>query len=285
MPTRYLKPGVRDSEAIDALTPLAETLFYRLLVTVDDFGRYDGRPAMVKAHCFPIKDMSVDTCAELLQELHANGLIVLYTAGGKTFLQMSKWENVPRATKSKYPNLNDESAQVHTDARNPPASVPLTVTVTGTETKTETETEGNAPRTRSAESPTDGQQEESEDPDEPTFISIPLVGKKLHPVTESKVAFYRENFPAVNVEQELRKMVAWCDANPDRRKTKRGIAAFIANWLSKVQDGAGKAPHRSQYQIDKEATARAIYGRSYGQQANVIDIGDFNAENTTPRLG
>ena len=235
--------------------------------------------------------MSVDTCAELLQELHAKGLIVLYTAGGKTFLQMSKWENVPRATRSKYPNLNDESAQVHTDARNPSASAPLTVTVTvtETETKTETETEGNAPRTRSAESPTDGQQEESEDPDEPTFISIPLVGKQLHPVTESKVAFYRENFPAVNVEQELRKMVAWCDANPDRRKTKRGIAAFIANWLSKAQDGAGKfpqAPRLTEHQRRQNATAQAIFGSVMQPQPKIIDVGGFDGtENTAPRLG
>ena len=32
MPTRYLKPGICDSDRLDKCSPLAETLFYRLLV-------------------------------------------------------------------------------------------------------------------------------------------------------------------------------------------------------------------------------------------------------------
>lgn len=144
MPTRYLKPGVRDSEAIDSLSPLAETLFYRLLVTVDDFGRYDGRPAMVKAHCFPIKDMTPAKCASLLDELHNAGLIQLYTVDGKPCIQMCKWDNIPRAKESKYPAHDDDCAHLHTSANNQHTVLPLTVTVT--ETKTETvNRNGNSP--------------------------------------------------------------------------------------------------------------------------------------------
>jgi len=70
MPTRYLKPGIRDSEAIDALSPLTEVFYYRLLVTVDDFGRFDARPAMIKAQCFPIRDsVNAKSCALMLSEL------------------------------------------------------------------------------------------------------------------------------------------------------------------------------------------------------------------------
>lgn len=136
MPTRYLKPGVRDSEAIDSLSPLAETLFYRLLVTVDDFGRYDGRPAMVKAHCFPVKDMTAAKCAALLDELHSSGLVHIYTVDGKPCVQMCKWDNIPRAKESKYPAPKDGCAHLHTSASNPRTNLPLTVTETGTETKT-----------------------------------------------------------------------------------------------------------------------------------------------------
>jgi hypothetical protein len=70
MPTRYLKAGIRDSESIDNLSPQAENLFYRLLVSVDDYGRFDARPAMIKANCFPIKDfVSINKCKDLLEEL------------------------------------------------------------------------------------------------------------------------------------------------------------------------------------------------------------------------
>ena len=105
MPTRYLKPGVRDSEAIDSLSSQAENLFYRLLVTVDDFGRFDARPAMIKASCFPIKDsMTINKCKDLIEELVNKNLISVYEVEGKNVLQMSKWDNVPRAKESKYPD-------------------------------------------------------------------------------------------------------------------------------------------------------------------------------------
>jgi hypothetical protein len=133
MPTRYLKPGVRDSEAIDNLSPQAENIFYRLLVTVDDFGRFDARPAMIKAQCFPIKEsVSINKCKELLEELSRANLILLYEAEGKPYLQMCKWDNIPRAKESKYPAHEGICIQMYTD-------VPLTETETETKTKTKTD--------------------------------------------------------------------------------------------------------------------------------------------------
>jgi hypothetical protein len=139
MPTRYLKPGVRDSEAIDNLSPQAEILFYRLLVTVDDFGRFDARPAMIKAQCFPIKDsISISKCKDLLDELNNKGLIYIYEAGGKLNLMMCKWDNVPRAKESKYPAPTDVCLHLHTSVNQVNTDAPLTVTETKTETKTKT---------------------------------------------------------------------------------------------------------------------------------------------------
>jgi hypothetical protein len=139
MPTRYLKPGIRDSESIDKLSPLAETLFYRLLVTVDDFGRFDARPAMIKANCYPIKEsITINKCKDLLIELKDSGLILIYQTESKTTLQMCKWDNIPRAKESKYPSMDDTCIQLHTSAKHPYTDVPLTVTETKTETKTKT---------------------------------------------------------------------------------------------------------------------------------------------------
>ena len=98
MPTRYLKPGICDSDAIDKCSPLAETLFYRLLVNVDDFGRLDCRPVLVKSKCFPLKEELTSKDIEtLLAELVRNGLVIVYQQGERTFLQMQKWDNQPRS--------------------------------------------------------------------------------------------------------------------------------------------------------------------------------------------
>ena len=104
MPTRYLKPGICDSESINLCQPITETLYYRLLVNVDDFGRLDARSAVVRAKCFPLKDnVSNKDVENWLLELNENGLIVLYESSNSIFLQICKWDNVPRSQTSKYP--------------------------------------------------------------------------------------------------------------------------------------------------------------------------------------
>lgn len=148
MPTRYLKPGVRDSESIEALSAHAEILYYRLIVTVDDFGRYDARPSMVKAACFPIREsMTGSKVDSLLKELSDHGLIVVYQVDGKPYIQLCKWDNIPRAKESKYPAHENNCMQMYASVCNTNTDAPLTVTVTKTETVTKTQTapEGVSP--------------------------------------------------------------------------------------------------------------------------------------------
>ena len=140
MPTRYLKPGIRDSDRINRVfSPDAEIFYYRILVTVDDFGRYDARPLVLKSACFPIRlYATADKCAEWLQDLENAELVVTYEVEGKPYLQVTKWDNSPRATKSKFP-APPESAykRIHSHT-----VLPVTVTVTGTKTETEKDTVG-----------------------------------------------------------------------------------------------------------------------------------------------
>lgn len=56
------------------------------------------------------------------------------------------------------------------------------------------------------------------------------------PVFADDIRLWKETYPAVDVKQELKKIVAWLDANPQRRKTKGGMKKFINSWLSKAQD-------------------------------------------------
>ena len=122
MPTRYLKPGIRDSGRIEAIQiPDAEILYYRLLVSVDDFGRTDARPLMLKSLCFPIRmRASADKCAQWVEELEKAGLLITYQVEGKSYLQLTKWDNKPRAEHSKFPDLP-------TDADNCAQMLPVTV--------------------------------------------------------------------------------------------------------------------------------------------------------------
>lgn len=67
-------------------------------------------------------------------------------------------------------------------------------------------------------------------------IGLPLNDGSEHGVTEEELAEYSQLYPAVDVMQQLRNMRGWLLANPQKRKTRRGIKAFIATWLAKEQD-------------------------------------------------
>jgi len=131
MPTRYLKPGICDSGSLDKASPMAECLYYRLLVNVDDFGRLDARSAVVRSKCFPLKDtISNNDTEKLLKELETCGLIILYEIDGCVYLQFTKWDNVARAKISKCPEyVYNPRANVYS----PRTVLPVTVTGTGTD--------------------------------------------------------------------------------------------------------------------------------------------------------
>lgn len=74
----------------------------------------------------------------------------------------------------------------------------------------------------------------------PSGILLPLNDKTYYDVPLDKITLWKETYPAVDVEQELKRMIAWLDSNPTRRKTRRGITKFINTWLSREQDEGGR---------------------------------------------
>lgn len=125
MPNRILKESIRSSDSLNGLSWFEECLFYRLIVSCDDYGRFDGRPAIIKGTCFPLKDVTVKNIESALSKLASAGLVRHYIVEGKPYLSLSGWErhqNI-RAKKSKYPSpddgediSNDETCkQMHAD--------------------------------------------------------------------------------------------------------------------------------------------------------------------------
>lgn len=76
-------------------------------------------------------------------------------------------------------------------------------------------------------------------PQDQSGIKLPLVDKTEYDVTLSKIEKWSAAYPAVDIRQELMKMIVWLEANPDRRKTRRGVERFICTWLSREQDKGG----------------------------------------------
>lgn len=240
MPNRILKESICTSDSIDSLSWFEEALFYRLIVNCDDYGRFDGRPAIIKNRLFPLKEnLTAKTVAGAIEKLASAGLVTLYVFEGKPYLYLPTWNHhqVVRAKSSKYPAPEDGIERMKSSeiiCNQMQANAPVFV-FDNRESRIDNR-ESNVGAEPGAAST-------------PPVCQIMLNDKSLYPVFQADVDKWAELYPAVDILAELRKMAGWCDANPSKRKTKGGIQRFINGWLAKEQDrgGAGAAPPVRRY--------------------------------------
>lgn len=67
---------------------------------------------------------------------------------------------------------------------------------------------------------------------------------RIHGITKEQLDLWKENFPAVDVETELKSASAWLDGNRKNRKT--DVKRFLVNWLKRQQDRAPRVPAEPQ---------------------------------------
>ena len=131
MPNRIIKESICTSDSVDQLSWFEEVLFYRLIVNCDDFGRFDGRTAVIKNRLFPLKDnLTIKNVETAINKLASAGLVALYVFEGKPYLYLPTWNEhqTIRAKRSKYPEPENICKQMISDAskcsRNPIQSNP-----------------------------------------------------------------------------------------------------------------------------------------------------------------
>ena len=103
MPNRILKESIKRSPQIDSLSWFEEIVFYRMIVTADDYGCLDGRPVVLKHDLFPTKE-SITTKAikDAVGKLAERGLVTPYEIDGLPYLYLTTWTKHQRLRKSKH---------------------------------------------------------------------------------------------------------------------------------------------------------------------------------------
>lgn len=110
MPNRIIKDSIAKSETISGLTDFQFRLWVHLITYVDDYGRGDARPAIIKGACFPFRDRMTNKDIEKgLADLAGAGCVVLYKVDGKPYLYFPNWEQHQRVRQkvSKCPSPDD----------------------------------------------------------------------------------------------------------------------------------------------------------------------------------
>ena len=246
MGNRILKESIRISRQIEALSYFEEVVFYRLITAADDYGVYSADPVMLARTLFPLRE-SVDRrmMAEALEHMEAVGLVRRYSVAEKgEWLQIVSWDKHQRLRNSRrvYPAPEDGTEEVMEDC---PAE---------TEPERPEAAEGK-PMAEVREIP---------------VAELPLKDDTVYAVTREEANEYAAAYPAVDVDQQLREMQAWCRANPQKRKTRSGIRAFIVRWLAGEQDkGGGTGTLRPAFdnpfaRMAKEAELEEAAGNSGG---------------------
>ncbi len=106
---RILSRRISKSEKVANLSSDTARMFYNWLIPyLDVEGRMEVNPKLIKGEIFPLLDhINVEVINRTLQELDDVGLILLYTIGKKTYLQLTNFkEHQPNLRKDKEPLSN-----------------------------------------------------------------------------------------------------------------------------------------------------------------------------------
>ena len=223
---RTIKPEFFTSEDIVSLSPLARLFYVSLWCEADREGRLEWKPKTLKYRYLPGDDCDIE---QLAGELTGAGLIVLYEAYDKRYAE------IPSFTKHQIINNRESASQIpgRNGEKDRKAGACIDASITrASRVKAEGKEgrEGKGKEGDSVEPPRDST---------PIVVSIPLVDGSDHQIHESALPEWKSAYPGVDVVQQLHSMRSWCIANPTKRKTTRGVGAFVVRWLAAAQDKAG----------------------------------------------
>jgi len=243
---------------IAAENPVAALMWPWFITGFDDWGRMEAVPVKIKLSIFPAFPYTAKDIKEAIDLYDKYGIVHKYEVDGKEYIAIEpekyyKYQTYIRGEKREKDGSNCP----------PPPNPPWGNAKDSAEEQTEHDRRADArtctqvsadernciPSPSPSPSPSKdiyksmhGAEAAPCQPTAPPIITLTLNDKTEYPVTEEQVKEWAKLYPAVDVMQELRKMKGWLDANPSRRKTKKGILRFINSWLSKEQDrGSYKA--------------------------------------------
>ena len=114
VPNRILREAILGSEKMAALNWQEEVFYRRLMSIVDDYGRYEANPQLLRARCYPLQTDAV-RAADITRWMAAcqkSGLILCYEVSGKRYLELTNFQQQQRSA-SKYPPCNHLLSNEH----------------------------------------------------------------------------------------------------------------------------------------------------------------------------
>jgi hypothetical protein len=149
------------------------------------------------------------------------------------------------ADKSGTTEQNRREEHLGEESPKPPLARSRTGSASGPETAATAAPVGQSATPATASPPAPGTPGPAAEAD-PVVLTFPTVGRgaAVWHLRASKLAEYRDSFPAVDVLAECRRALQWVRDNPRNRKTRQGMTRYLGNWLGKSQNQARPPPGR-----------------------------------------
>ena len=247
---RMFSKTVVDSDAFSDMPLTTQALYFHLGMQADDDG-FVNSPKKIQR--------SIGATADDMKLLIAKGFIIPFNSG---VIVITHWKVHNYIRKDTYNETTCREEKALLELRenktyylpNADSSTDCIRTVDGTLTQVRLGKDRLGKDRLEENICAEPLQASTPEPEEPAVISLPLNDKTWYPITQKQVDEWSGLYPAVDVMQELRKMVGWLDANTSNRKTRRGIKSFVNRWLSKEQDRGGSRQRQQAYQPPAPST-------------------------------
>ena len=114
MPNRIIKESIAASERIAALSDFEFRVWVGLITFVDDKGRGDARPVLLRNYLFPLREeVTKQEVAEALDSLARQGCINLYEVKGKPYFYFPNWNAANNNAAQPASKNNNTNAKIH----------------------------------------------------------------------------------------------------------------------------------------------------------------------------
>lgn len=221
---RMVFPKLFDNENIAQLDFAIRYLYIGLVCNADKEGRMEDRPQKIKKTILGYDNISANEVDAYLDTLQEHGFIIRYEASGQNFIQIVNFTKY-QPTQTGEP----ESVIPCPEGYEPPKIIQgIFNGFDGIELPVK--------KQRKVTVVEDPVHEENEVP----FVSLHLKDDTFYPVYRSLITELQATY-GLSVERELKKMSAWLEANPKKRKTRTGIRRFINSWLSRLDSSQSKS--------------------------------------------
>ena len=268
--TRYLKQDFFQDEDLCELSPFHRLCYAGLWTEADKAGRLEDRPKRLKARIFPYDAVDME---DLLTGLARGGFIVRYIADGKTYIAIKDhaWQKHQRPRNdepdSVIPPADGATAVYASLGDNEGIGVALRLEQAAVQGDTPTVTDPSLPSDEGVTSQRilmgigmgngdrngNGEGAEALTRSTPPSADLPLLvfptigtGGSEWGLRRRQVDEWQGLYPSLDILAEAQQALAWVRANPGRRKTVRGMSAFLVNWFNgSVRRGRATGPAAS----------------------------------------